>query len=82
MIHYNSWNEMLRARDDIHKAYIRQYNHGTRWEIVHYAKWSDDCYVGYCGTNAGTLKELIKKLQDQRYDTSNIDICTYKEEER
>ena len=61
MTQYDSWNDMLNARDEIHKTYIREYNKlDTRWEVVHYSKWSDDLYVATCGYSADTLDEVIR----------------------
>ena len=77
--HYDTWNEMLNQRDELHTAYLRPYNGGKRWEMVRYSKFSEDCYLGFCGTNAENLATLIEKLQEQGYDVSEMDICTYGE---
>ena len=80
MVHYSSWAEMLKVRDELHTAYIREYNKpNTKWEVVFYSKWSDDFYVGCAGWSANTLEELMSQLERQGYDTSKMDVCTYKE---
>lgn len=73
---YNSWNEMLRARDDLNTSYIRKSGNG--WELVKYVRWNKDIYFAYCGPSSNSLFELIIKLKKQGYDLSNVDKCECK----
>ena len=80
MIVYESWNDMLNKRDELHTTYIRKWDHGNYWQLVCYSKWSADCYFAYVNGTYKTLDELLSAIQLQGYNTSRIDVCTYKEE--
>ena len=80
MIIYESWNDMLNERDKLHTTYIRKWDHGKRWQVVCYSNWSADCYFAYVNGTYETLDKLLEVLEGQGYNTSKMDICTYKEE--
>lgn len=76
IIIYDTWDQMLKDRDNLHTYYIRQ-NGDKEYEVMKYSKWSGDQYVGYVGPHGySSLKELYNK-NPGKYDTD--DVCLVKE---
>lgn len=76
IIIYDTWDQMLKDRDNLHTYYIRQ-NGDKEYEVMKYSKWSGDQYVGYLGPQGySSLKELYDS-NPGKYD--NDDICLVKE---
>lgn len=76
IIIYDTWDQMLKDRDNLHTYYIRQ-NGDKEYEVMKYSKWSGDQYVGYVGPHGYSSLEELYNRNPGKYDTD--DVCLVKE---
>lgn len=76
IIIYDTWDQMLKDRDNLHTYYIRQ-NGNKEYEVMKYSKWSGDQYVGYVGPHGYSSLEELYNRNPGKYDDD--DICLVKE---
>lgn len=76
IIVYDTWNQMLKDRNNRHTYYIRQ-NGDKEYEVVKYSQWSSDLYTAYLGPRGYSSLEELYARNPGKYDTD--DVCLVKE---